>query len=111
LLAGPRSFPAQLVRKKAREAGTASGTERAFSLRRTWRSLAMDLGIDHAVARLSLGHAGLEGVEGVYGHSQMVEQRAQSRRARRRGPRSDPAWRSGAGRSAARTVDVEGRRT
>jgi hypothetical protein len=58
LLAGPRSFPAQLVRKKAREAGTASGTERAFSLRRTWRSLAMDLGIDHAVARLSLGTRG-----------------------------------------------------
>jgi integrase len=47
-------------------------------LRRTWRSLAMDLGIDHAVARLSLGHAGLEGVEGVYGRSQMVEQRAQA---------------------------------
>lgn len=45
-------------------------------LRRTWRSLAMDLGIDHAVARLSLGHAGLEGVEGVYGRSQMIEQRA-----------------------------------
>jgi hypothetical protein len=36
----------------------------------------MDLGIDHAVARLSLGHAGLEGVEGVYGRAQMVEQRA-----------------------------------
>jgi len=47
-------------------------------LRRTWRSLAMDLGIDHAVARLSLGHAGLEGVEGVYGRSQMVDQRAQA---------------------------------
>jgi len=45
-------------------------------LRRTWRSLAMDLGVDHAVARLSLGHAGLEGVEGVYGRSQMVSQRA-----------------------------------
>jgi integrase len=45
-------------------------------LRRTWRSLAMDLGVDHAVARLSLGHAGLEGVEGVYGRSQMVPQRA-----------------------------------
>ncbi len=26
-----------------------------YDLRRTWRSLAMDLGIDHAVARLSLG--------------------------------------------------------
>jgi integrase len=47
-------------------------------LRRTWRSLAMDLGIDHAVARLSLGHAGLEGVEGVYGRAQMVEQRAEA---------------------------------
>lgn len=47
-------------------------------LRRTWRSLAMDLGIDHAVARLSLGHAGLQGVEGVYGRAQMVEQRAQA---------------------------------
>jgi hypothetical protein len=38
----------------------------------------MDLGVDHAVARLSLGHAGLEGVEGVYGRAQMVEQRAQA---------------------------------
>lgn len=47
-------------------------------LRRTWRSYAMDLGVDHAVARLSLGHAGLEGVEGVYGRAQMVEQRAQA---------------------------------
>lgn len=47
-------------------------------LRRTWRSLAMDLGVDHAVARLSLGHAGLEGVEGVYGRSQMVDQRARA---------------------------------
>jgi integrase len=47
-------------------------------LRRTWRSLAMDLGVDHAVARLSLGHAGLEGVEGVYGRAQMVGQRAQA---------------------------------
>lgn len=47
-------------------------------LRRTWRTLAMDLGVDHAVARLSLGHAGLEGVEGVYGRAQMVEQRAEA---------------------------------
>ncbi len=38
----------------------------------------MDLGIDHAVAPLSLGHTGFEGVEGVYGRSQMVDQRAQA---------------------------------
>jgi hypothetical protein len=38
----------------------------------------MDLGIDHAVARLSLGHAGIEGIEGVYGRSQMIEQRAEA---------------------------------
>lgn len=47
-------------------------------LRRTWRSWAMDLGVSDTVARLSLGHAGLEGVEGVYGRAQMVEQRAQA---------------------------------
>lgn len=38
----------------------------------------MDLGIDHAVARLSLGHAGLKGVEGVSGRSQMLDQRVQA---------------------------------
>ncbi len=78
-------------------------------LRRTWRSLAMDLGIDHAVARLSLGHAGLEGVEGLYGRSsQMLDQRAPGRRPRCRGPRPDPAWRTRAGCSAERTKGVEG---
>jgi integrase len=51
-------------------------------LRRTWRSFAMDLGVDHVVAERSLGHvaalraAGFSGAADVYGRAQMVEQRA-----------------------------------
>ncbi len=51
-------------------------------LRRTWRSLAMDLGVDHVVAERSLGHvaalrsAGFSGAADVYGRAQLVEQRA-----------------------------------
>lgn len=51
-------------------------------LRRTWRSFAMDLGVDHVVAERSLGHvaalraAGFGGAADVYGRSQLVEQRA-----------------------------------
>jgi integrase len=79
--------PKALVRALARlQAASENGMARlrfasrltVHDLRRTWRSLAMDLGIDHAVARLSLGHAGLEGVEGVYGRAQMVERRAEA---------------------------------
>lgn len=53
-------------------------------LRRTWRSLAMDLGVDHVVAERSLGHvaalraAGFSGAADVYGRAQMVEQRARA---------------------------------
>ena len=53
-------------------------------LRRTWRSFAMDLGVDHVVAERSLGHvaalraAGFSGSADVYGRAQMVEQRAQA---------------------------------
>jgi len=51
-------------------------------LRRTWRSFAMDLGVDNVVAERSLGHvaalraAGFGGAADVYGRAQMVEQRA-----------------------------------
>ncbi len=51
-------------------------------LRRTWRSFAMDLGVDHVVGERSLGHvaalraAGFGGAADVYGRAQMVEQRA-----------------------------------
>lgn len=51
-------------------------------LRRTWRSFAMDLGVDHVVAERSLGHvaalraAGFSASADVYGRAQMVEQRA-----------------------------------
>ena len=50
--------------------------------RRTWRSFAMDLGVDNVVAERSLGHvaalraAGFGGAADVYGRAQMVEQRA-----------------------------------
>jgi integrase len=53
-------------------------------LRRTWRSFAMDLGVDHVVAERSLGHvaalraAGFSGAADVYGRAQMVEQRAEA---------------------------------
>jgi integrase len=53
-------------------------------LRRTWRTLAMDLGVDHVVAERSLGHvavlraAGFSDAADVYGRAQMVEQRAKA---------------------------------
>lgn len=47
-------------------------------LRRTWRTLAQDLRVPDDAARVSLGHVGLDGVEGVYGRSQLVEPRAQA---------------------------------
>lgn len=75
-----------LVRALARLQGTgrlAFGSRlTVHDLRRTWRSWAMDLGVDHVVAERSLGHvaalrgAGFGGAADVYGRAQMVEQRA-----------------------------------
>jgi hypothetical protein len=51
-------------------------------LRWSWRSLAMDLGVDNVVAERSLGHvaalraAGFGNAADVHGRAQMVEQRA-----------------------------------
>lgn len=51
-------------------------------LRRTWRTFAMDLGVDNVTAERSLGHvaalraSGFGGAADVYGRAQMVEQRA-----------------------------------
>lgn len=53
-------------------------------LRRTWRALAQDLGVDAEVAERTLGHtaalrgAGFGGAADVYGRGQMVERRAQA---------------------------------
>lgn len=75
-----------LVRALARLQGTgrlAFGARlTVHDFRRTWRSFAMDLGVDHVVAERSLGHvaalrsAGFGGAADVYGRAQMVEQRA-----------------------------------
>jgi integrase len=83
VLASPRDPKRPLERKTLLQAlkrlqGDTDDGYTVHDLRRTWRTLAQDLKVEDAVARKSLGHAALDGVEGVYGRSQLVEQRAEA---------------------------------